>query len=104
MAANALVRCCFHAYADSSYAKQVDTAGSLYGTLASERITNKEKVGVEKVTECGVFWISDSVTFSLSLCGKSGGDDFGAAASTIISGFKSFLACKSFNDVLYYML
>lgn len=44
VAANALVRCCFHAYADSSYAKQVDTAGSIYGTLASERLTNKEKV------------------------------------------------------------
>lgn len=43
VAANALVRCCFHAYADSSYAKQVDTAGSLYGTLGSERIS-KEKV------------------------------------------------------------
>lgn len=44
VAANALVRCCFHAYADSSYAKQVDTSGSIYGTLASERITNKDKV------------------------------------------------------------
>uniref|UniRef100_A0A8D8UMW4 PID domain-containing protein n=2 Tax=Cacopsylla melanoneura TaxID=428564 RepID=A0A8D8UMW4_9HEMI len=32
MAANALVRCCFHAYADSSYAKQIDT-NSVYGTL-----------------------------------------------------------------------
>lgn len=44
VAANALVRCCFHAYADSSYAKQVDTSGSIYGTLASERISNKDKV------------------------------------------------------------
>ncbi|KAL1489421.1 hypothetical protein ABEB36_014317 [Hypothenemus hampei] len=45
VAANALVRCCFHAYADSSYAKQVDTAGSIYGTLASERLTtNKDKL------------------------------------------------------------
>lgn len=43
VAANALVRCCFHAYADSSYAKQVDTAGSVYGTLTSER-NSKEKV------------------------------------------------------------
>ncbi|XP_008481995.1 uncharacterized protein LOC103518694 [Diaphorina citri] len=32
MAANALVRCCFHAYADSSYAKQIDN-NSVYGTL-----------------------------------------------------------------------
>lgn len=32
MAANALVRCCFHAYADSSYAKQIDN-NSMYGTL-----------------------------------------------------------------------
>ncbi|XP_076255989.1 uncharacterized protein LOC143193577 isoform X1 [Rhynchophorus ferrugineus] len=44
VAANALVRCCFHAYADSSYAKQVDTAGSIYGTLASERLTSKDKI------------------------------------------------------------
>lgn len=35
-AANALVRCCFHAYADNSYAKQLETGsapGSVYGTL-----------------------------------------------------------------------
>lgn len=29
MAANALVRCCFHAYADSTYAKQLETGGTL---------------------------------------------------------------------------
>ncbi|CAB3374313.1 Hypothetical predicted protein [Cloeon dipterum] len=44
MAANALVKCCFHAYADASYAKQIDNGGgsgggggggngSRYGTL-----------------------------------------------------------------------
>lgn len=45
VAANALVRCCFHAYADSSYAKQVENGGggSLYGTLNNER-KDKEKV------------------------------------------------------------
>lgn len=35
-AANALVRCCFHAYADNSYARQLETTtvnGSTYGTL-----------------------------------------------------------------------
>lgn len=33
-AANALVRCCFHAYADNSYAKQLENGGSsAYGTL-----------------------------------------------------------------------
>lgn len=41
-AANALVRCCFHAYADNSYAKQLEvggssngggSSGSVYGTL-----------------------------------------------------------------------
>lgn len=33
-AANALVRCCFHAYADNSYARQLETSnGSVYGTL-----------------------------------------------------------------------
>ncbi|KAJ8886960.1 hypothetical protein PR048_013174 [Dryococelus australis] len=39
MAANALVRCCFHAYADSSYARHVDGAASasVYGTLRSQR-------------------------------------------------------------------
>lgn len=47
VAANALVRCCFHAYADSSYAKQVDNAGSLYGTLVSEK-NSKEKVNLFK--------------------------------------------------------
>ncbi|XP_049793420.1 uncharacterized protein LOC126203219 isoform X1 [Schistocerca nitens] len=37
MAANALVRCCFHAYADSSYARHIDGSGggSAYGTLRS---------------------------------------------------------------------
>lgn len=45
MAANALVRCCFHAYADSSYAKQSDAgtngggtaANSIYGTVRTNR-------------------------------------------------------------------
>lgn len=34
-AANALVRCCFHAYADNSYAKQLEgsNGSSVYGTL-----------------------------------------------------------------------
>lgn len=38
-AANALVRCCFHAYADSSYARQLDNingGGSVYGTLVKQ--------------------------------------------------------------------
>lgn len=39
-AANALVRCCFHAYADNSYARQLEngsTAGtSVYGTLGGK--------------------------------------------------------------------
>lgn len=44
VAANALVRCCFHAYADFSYAKQIENGGatnnvnghgSLYGTLCN---------------------------------------------------------------------
>ncbi|XP_050543736.1 uncharacterized protein LOC126906870 [Daktulosphaira vitifoliae] len=43
MAANALVRCCFHAYADSSYAKQAietnggTTNGSIYGTVRTNQ-------------------------------------------------------------------
>ncbi|KAK6642178.1 hypothetical protein RUM44_013901 [Polyplax serrata] len=40
MAANALVRCCFHAYADSSYAKHIDEKSSLYGTLRNHNQTN----------------------------------------------------------------
>ncbi len=42
-AANALVRCCFHAYADNSYAKQLENGGgsSVYGTLGGKStITN----------------------------------------------------------------
>lgn len=39
MAANALVRCCFHAYADSSYAKQIDEKSSVYGTLRPDTDT-----------------------------------------------------------------
>lgn len=44
-AANALVRCCFHAYADNSYARQLETSSSggtgssLYGTLKSNAAT-----------------------------------------------------------------
>lgn len=42
-AANALVRCCFHAYADNSYAKQIETGssapGSVYGTLGGKSST-----------------------------------------------------------------
>lgn len=42
MAANALVRCCFHAYADSSYVKQQTDGGgtaanSIYGTVRTNR-------------------------------------------------------------------
>lgn len=40
MAANALVRCCFHAYADSSYAKHIDEKTSLYGTLRNSNQGN----------------------------------------------------------------
>ncbi|XP_050434262.1 protein shank-like [Adelges cooleyi] len=61
MAANALVRCCFHAYADSSYAKQVDTNGtngsSIYGTLRTNRSMGNntiEKVeGWRRMTNAG---------------------------------------------------
>ncbi|XP_039491426.1 uncharacterized protein LOC120451634 [Drosophila santomea] len=40
-AANALVRCCFHAYADNSYARQLETGGggSVYGTLKSGAVS-----------------------------------------------------------------
>ena len=46
-AANALVRCCFHAYADNSYAKQLEVGGggsngggSVYGTLSKPGSTH----------------------------------------------------------------
>lgn len=49
-AANALVRCCFHAYADNSYAKQIETGssapGSVYGTLGGKSsLTNGDSNG-----------------------------------------------------------
>lgn len=58
MAANALVRCCFHAYADSSYAKQSDGGGtngtsngagghSIYGTVRTNRSVGNNTI--EKV-------------------------------------------------------
>ncbi|XP_019894042.1 uncharacterized protein LOC101892813 [Musca domestica] len=47
-AANALVRCCFHAYADNSYARQLETGStgggagsSVYGTLKSNMMASK---------------------------------------------------------------
>ncbi|XP_075147078.1 uncharacterized protein LOC142221296 [Haematobia irritans] len=47
-AANALVRCCFHAYADNSYARQLETGStgggagsSVYGTLKSNMVSSK---------------------------------------------------------------
>jgi hypothetical protein len=33
--ANALVRCCFHAYADNMYARQIEGGSSAYGTLST---------------------------------------------------------------------
>lgn len=45
-AANALVRCCFHAYADNSYAKQLEVggsgSGSVYGTLGKPNVNGEE--------------------------------------------------------------
>lgn len=55
VAANALVRCCFHAYADSSYARQVDANGSLYGTLNNDRTSNKDKVTPSRKGRRGFF-------------------------------------------------
>lgn len=42
-AANALVRCCFHAYADNSYAMQLEgntSSNSVYGTLGGKSTTS----------------------------------------------------------------
>ncbi|CAG7834647.1 unnamed protein product [Allacma fusca] len=44
MAANALVRCCFHAYADSTYAKQLENGGTLPSTNGAG-LTNGYTVG-----------------------------------------------------------
>lgn len=52
MAANALVRCCFHAYADSSYVKNIDNSNA-YSTLRKEHGSNNsiDKVdGWRKIT------------------------------------------------------
>lgn len=68
VAANALVRCCFHAYADSSYAKQVDTAGNLYGTLSSERIA-KDKVEDWKINR-----FSSGSTMTINTVGNAKDD------------------------------
>jgi hypothetical protein len=40
-AANALVRCCFHAYADNSYARQLEgsSSSSVYGTIGGKSST-----------------------------------------------------------------
>lgn len=58
MAANALVRCCFHAYADSSYAKHIEngsppqtngaSSSSIYGTLASRNNNSVGKIDHEE--------------------------------------------------------
>lgn len=58
VAANALVRCCFHAYADSSYVRQIENGGtlnghggggggSLYGTLCNGQQSSSNSI--EKV-------------------------------------------------------
>ncbi|KAF6216905.1 hypothetical protein GE061_001255 [Apolygus lucorum] len=54
MAANALVRCCFHAYADSSYARSIDNPGyngnsSTYGTLTKDCQIGNSANSIEKV-------------------------------------------------------
>lgn len=53
MAANALVRCCFHAYADSSYARHIDSGGgntsSVYGTLRNYNQPMMTSTSIEKV-------------------------------------------------------
>uniref|UniRef100_A0A1B6MHK3 PID domain-containing protein n=1 Tax=Graphocephala atropunctata TaxID=36148 RepID=A0A1B6MHK3_9HEMI len=52
MAANALVRCCFHAYADSSYARHIDSGGnasSVYGTLRNYNQPIMSSNSIEKV-------------------------------------------------------
>lgn len=55
VAANALVRCCFHAYADNSYAKQLEvggssnggggSGGSVYGTLGKPNGSSNGNLG-----------------------------------------------------------
>lgn len=52
MAANALVRCCFHAYADSSYARHIDSGGnasSVYGTIRNYNQPMVSSNSIEKV-------------------------------------------------------
>uniref|UniRef100_A0A1B6DAA8 PID domain-containing protein n=1 Tax=Clastoptera arizonana TaxID=38151 RepID=A0A1B6DAA8_9HEMI len=56
MAANALVRCCFHSYADSAYARHIDTGNgsnvnnnSVYGTLRNYNQPIMSSNSIEKV-------------------------------------------------------
>lgn len=75
MAANALVRCCFHAYADSSYAKQSDNGGggtaanSIYGTVRTNRSMGNsntiEKVeGWRRMTNGGAAAVGSTMTLN----------------------------------------
>lgn len=54
MAANALVRCCFHSYADNEYVKQMDERESPYAQINNQRNeqqkTNKDQVDGVKYT------------------------------------------------------
>lgn len=54
MAANALVRCCFHSYADSAYARHIDSGtggsvNSVYGTLRNYNQPMMTSNSIEKV-------------------------------------------------------
>ncbi|XP_017778745.1 PREDICTED: uncharacterized protein LOC108564261 [Nicrophorus vespilloides] len=72
VAANALVRCCFHAYADSSYAKQVDTNGSIYGTLAPS--TSEERSAKDKVEEWKMSRSQSGSSMTINTIGNSKDD------------------------------
>ncbi|XP_075218741.1 uncharacterized protein LOC142323244 [Lycorma delicatula] len=70
MAANALVRCCFHAYADSSYARHIDSGGgnpnSVYGTSRNYNrqapSSSIEKVeGWNRITSGSVLTLSSTI-------------------------------------------
>ncbi|KAK4316497.1 hypothetical protein Pmani_012354 [Petrolisthes manimaculis] len=48
--ANALVRCCFHAYADSMYARSLEGGASQYGSVYGGRVTEERVIEIEDIS------------------------------------------------------
>lgn len=101
-AANALVRCCFHAYADNSYAKQIETGssapGSVYGTLGGKSsLTNGDTNG----------WTRAGSTTTLNSMGRhhqtngngNGIDDSYTVKNSKCKKVSNLLKCREYREV-----